>query len=86
MYIIVLSLRFLTVYELSTERYFIIQAVKLNQYIYFKGILTSKFGSKDILLWKRGSAFVSTEDEKLWTPSRLLWFDQVRPLTDLPWE
>ena len=26
---------------------------------------TSKFGSKDILLWKKGSAFVSREDENL---------------------
>ena len=57
--------RFLTVNELSTERYFTVQAAKLNQHIYFIGILTPEFGSKDIVLWKRGSSFVSTEDENL---------------------
>ena len=43
----------------------IVWAAKLNQHIYFKGILISKFGSRDLLLWKRGSYFVSTEDENL---------------------
>ena len=72
MYIIVFSLNFLTVNELSTERHFIVWAAKLNHYIYFKGILITKFGSKDLLLWKRGSAFVSTEDENLWNYSRVI--------------
>lgn len=44
---IILSLGFLT-----AERHLIIKAAELNQYVYFKGILSSKFGSKDILLWK----------------------------------
>ena len=57
---------------------------KLNQHIYSKGILTSKFGSKDMLLWKRVSAFVSTEDENLWILSRLMWFDGSRPPEMLP--
>ena len=52
MYIIVLSLNFLTVNELSTERHFIVWATKLNQILYYKGIMTSKFGYKDMLLWK----------------------------------
>ena len=65
MYIIIFSLCFLTMNELSTERHFIVQAARLNQHICFKGILTSEFGSKDMWLWKRGSAFVSTEDRKL---------------------
>ena len=52
MYIIVLSLNFLTVNELSTERHFIVWAVKLNQHGYYKGIMTSKFGFKYMLLWK----------------------------------
>ena len=68
--IIVLSLNFLTVKELSTERHFIVWAAKLNQYVYYKGILTSKFESKDVLLWKTGFSFVSTEDENLWIASR----------------
>ena len=53
MYIIVFQLKFLTVNELSTERHFIVQVAKLNQHIYFKGILTSNFGSKEVLIWKK---------------------------------
>ena len=79
MYIIVLSLNFLTVKQLSTERHFIAWAAKLNQQIYFKGILASKFGPKDLLVLKRGSSFVSTEDEYLWIASRVMWFDGPRP-------
>ena len=61
--------------ELMTERHFIVLAAKLNQHIYFNDILTLKFESKDMLLWKRDSAFVFTEDENLWIPSILMWFD-----------
>ena len=43
-----------------------------------KGILTLNYGSKDMLLWKRGSVFVSTEDENLWIPYRLMWFIGTR--------
>ena len=50
MYIIVFSLNFLTVKELSTETNFIVWAAKLNQYVYYKSILTSEFGSKKRLL------------------------------------
>ena len=50
LYILLFSLNFLTVNELNTERHLIVQATKLNQHIYFKGNLTSKFGSKDMLL------------------------------------
>ncbi|KAL6084029.1 hypothetical protein STEG23_029944, partial [Scotinomys teguina] len=42
-------------------------------------ILISKFGSKDMLLWKRGFAFVFTENENLWIGSRLIWFEHPRP-------
>ena len=77
MYTIVFSLNFLTAIELTVARHLIVGAAKLNQH---KKILTSKFGSNDMLPWKRGSSFVSTNDKKLWTPSRLMWFDQVRPL------
>ena len=70
MYTIVFSLNFLTVNELTTERHLIVGAAKLN---WHKGILTSKFGYNLMLLWKRGSAFVSTDDEKLWIPSRIIW-------------
>ena len=43
-----------------------------------KCILSSKHGSKDLLLWKRASSFLSTEDENLWVHSRLTWFDEPR--------
>ena len=59
------SLNFLTVEELSTRRHFIVWTAKLNQHVYYKGVMTSKFESKDMLRWKRGSSFVSTEDENL---------------------
>ena len=65
MYIIVFSLNFLTVKELSTERHFIVWAAKLNQHVYYKGILTSEFGSKDVVLRKKGSSSVFIEDEIL---------------------
>ena len=57
MYIIVFSLNFLT-----AERHLILVTAKLNQHLYFKGVLTSKFRSKDILHWKRASVCVSTEE------------------------
>ena len=78
MYIIVLSSNFLTAKELSTERHFIVWAAKANKHVYYKGIMTSKFRSKDMLLWKRGSSLLSTEDENLWIASRLVWFDGTR--------
>ena len=44
-----------------------------------KGILTLKYGPKDLMLWKRGSAFVSTEDENLWIHCKFMWFESPRP-------
>ena len=70
MHVIVFSLNILT-----AERYLILETAKLNQH---KGSLTSKFESNDMLLWKRGSASVSTEDENLWIPSRLMRFGGAR--------
>ena len=54
-------------------------AAKPNQNVYYNGILTSEFGSKDMMLWKRGSSFVFTEDETLWIASRPIWNDKPRP-------
>lgn len=52
------------------ERHLIVCTDKINLN---KGILTSKFGYKDMWLWKRSPAFVSTEeDEKLWILSGLI--------------
>ena len=75
---IVFSLKFLTVKELSTERHFIIWAAKLNQNGFHKGIMTSKFGSKNMMLW-RGSSFVFTENETLWIASIQIWYDRPPP-------
>ena len=44
--IIVFSFNFLTVNELTAERQWFAKAVKLNQPIYFKGILILKFVPK----------------------------------------
>ena len=82
--IIVFSLILLTVKELNAEKHFIIWAAKLNQHVYYKDILTSKFGSKDMMLWKRGSSFVFTEDETLWIASRPIWYDTPRLPERLP--
>ena len=73
-----IDVNFLTVNKLSTERHFIVWAAKLNQNVFYKGIMISKFVSKDMLLWKRGSSLVFTEDENLWIASRLVWFDGTR--------
>ena len=75
---IMYSMNFLTVKELITERHFIIWAAKLNPNGYHKGIMTSEFGSKDMLLW-RGSSFVFTKDETLWITSIPIWYDRPRP-------
>ena len=73
MTIIVFSLNFLT-----AQRHLILETAKLNQHICFKGFLTSKFESMDMLLWIRGPSFVSTEDENLWNTSKLMLFDAPR--------
>ena len=75
---IVFSLKFLTMKELRTERHFIIWAAKLNQNGYHKGIMTSQFGSKNMILWKKGSSFVFTEDETLWIASIPIWYNRPR--------
>ncbi len=76
--IIVFSLKFLTVKELSTERHFIIWAAKWNQNGYHEGMI-SEFGSKDMILWKGVSYFVFTEDETLFISSIRIWYDGPRP-------
>ena len=36
----------------------------------------------DVLCWGKGFALVSTEEEKLWIPSKLIkiWFEKEKPL------
>ena len=50
--IFVFSFNLLIVNELTAERQWIAKAVKLIKNLHFKGVLTLKFGSKDLLLWK----------------------------------
>ena len=52
MCIIVYTWEFLSVNELTAEKYLILGAAKLNHHIYFKGILTSKFEFKALLFGK----------------------------------
>ena len=58
------------------------KTTELNQLIYFKDILTSEWKPGHVLHWGRGFAFVSTEEEKLWIPLKLIktQFEQERPL------
>lgn len=57
-----LSLNFLTAEEgaIAAKTHWIMKAAKLNQFIYFKSVLTSRCKSKDMLLWERGYVFIST--------------------------
>ncbi|CAO2605683.1 hypothetical protein LEMLEM_LOCUS12556 [Lemmus lemmus] len=76
---VVFSLKFLTVKELNIKRHFTGWAAKLIQHIYSKGVLISRFGSREMMLWKGGSSFVFTEDETLWISSIPIWYDRPRP-------
>ena len=64
-----------------TKRHLFINAAELTQDRYFENTLASKLKSKGMLLWRRDSAFVSTENERLWIYSELrkIIFDQGRP-------
>ena len=64
---------------LSTDAHLIVWASKMNQDVYYKGILTSEFGTKDMMIWKRGSSFVFTEDVILWIASRPIQYDRPCP-------
>ena len=65
----------------AAKRLLFINAAELIQYRYFENTLASKLKSKGMLLWRRDSAFVSTENERLWIHSELrkISFDQGRP-------
>ena len=59
----------------------ITNAAGLIQHIRFEIVLTSKFKSKDMLLWRRDFVFASTGNERLWIHSglRKIRFGQGRP-------
>ena len=52
----------------AAKRHLIINAAGLIQPIYFENALISKLQSNNMLLWKRGFAFVSIGNERLWIP------------------
>ena len=83
LYAIILSLNCLNAEEGATaaKGLLFINAAELNQDMYFENTLASKLKSKGMLLWRRDSAFVSTESERLWIYSELrkITFDHGRP-------
>ena len=44
-----------------------------------KGSLNLKHGLKNMMFWKRGSVFVSTEKESLRVYLGFMWFESPRP-------
>ncbi|CAO2640481.1 Gag-Pro-Pol polyprotein [Lemmus lemmus] len=80
-----LTLNFLNANEKGTivaERYWIMEkSAELNQPVYFKDVLTSQW-KPDVLRWGRGFALISTGEEKLWIPSKLIKirFEEEKPL------
>lgn len=64
---------------IASERHWIMEAALLNQLIYFKDVLTSKWESKDMLLWEGGYTFLPTGNKRLCICSGLkIRFDQER--------
>ena len=68
----------------AASRRLIKNVAELIQSIYFENALTLKFKSKDMLLWRRGFAFVFTGNERLIIHSRLrkIKFDKEKT----PWK
>ena len=71
-----LTLNFLNANEKGTtaaERQWIMEkSAELNQPVYIKDVLTFQWKPGDVLRWGRGFALVSTGEEKLWRPSKLI--------------
>ncbi|EGV97888.1 HERV-K_7p22.1 provirus ancestral Pol protein [Cricetulus griseus] len=71
-----LTLNFLNANEkgqTAEERHWTMEkTAELNQPVYFKDVLTSVWKPGHVLSWGRGFAFVSTGEEKLWIPSKLI--------------
>lgn len=80
-----LTLNFLNADEQNStaaERHWIVEkTAELNQPAYIKDILTSEWKMGNVLRWGRGFAYVSTGEEKLWVPSKLIKIrhDKGRP-------
>ena len=71
-----LTLNFLNANEKGTTAakgcWIIEKSSELNQLVYFKDVLTSQWKPGDVLHWGRHFALVSTEEEKLYIPSKLI--------------
>ena len=71
-----LTLNFLNANEKGTtaaERHWIMEkSAELNQPVYIKDVLTSQWKPGDVLRWRRGFSLVSTGEEKLCIPSKLI--------------
>ena len=66
------------------ERHWVVEkkTTELNQLIYFKDVLTSEWKPGHVLHWGRNFSFISTGEEKLWIPSKLIKivYEQEAPL------
>ena len=81
LYAVLLSLNCLTAEEITTDK----KKCCWNNSIYiFKKCFDTKIYIQGQVTGKRISIFVSTENEKLWIPSRLIWFDEARPPESAP--
>lgn len=48
------------------------KTTELNQSVFFKNVLISEQKPEYVLCWGRSLAFVSTGEEKIWVPSKLI--------------
>ena len=57
----------------AAERHWIVEkTAELSQPVYFRDVLTSEWKSGNVLHWGRGYIFISTGNEKLQIPSKLI--------------
>ena len=61
------------------------KSAKLNHPVYIKDSLTSEWVAGNMLHWGGAFDFISTEEEKLWIPSKLIQIrnNRGRPPEDL---
>ena len=60
---------------MAAESHWIMKkSAELNQPAYFKDVLTLQWMPGYVLHWGSGFALVSTGEEKLWIPSKLIKF------------
>ena len=85
LYGVMLNLKYLNVDKQHTaaeRRRIVKQTDKLDQPRYCRNVTTLKWKTKYALHWERDCASVSTGNERLWIPSRLVMvsFGQGKPL------